>query len=89
MRRKGNNCAFNRLGDGRLAGQFAVERQITGIVQVECLGLIARVTPQWMRDVSFRRSLKQDRDESLVALIAVEVAIDESALPEDAAPFVR
>ena len=89
VRRKGNNCALNRLGDVRLAGKFPVERQITGIVQVECLELVPRVNPQWTRDVIFRRPGKQDRDESLVALVVIEIAINDTALPEDTAPFVR
>jgi hypothetical protein len=45
VRRKGNNRAQGGLGDGRLAGQLAVERQITDIVLVECLGLVPSPHP--------------------------------------------
>jgi hypothetical protein len=88
VRWKGNNCAQGRPGDGWLAGQFAVERQISGIVQVECPGLVARVIPQRTRDVFLLRAGQQDQNESLVVLVVIEVAIDDSALPEDTAPFV-
>lgn len=41
-----------------------------------------------MRDAFFRRFVKQDRDESLVALGVVEVVIDDPAFLEDTTPFV-
>ena len=85
----GRRLRQNRLGDKWLTGQFAVEGPVLGVLQVERLGEIARVISQRAWDVVFIRSGQQDGDEPLVALFVVEVAVDDPALPEDTAAFVR
>jgi hypothetical protein len=77
-----------RLGDERLACQFAVQALIPGIGEFKSRDPVARVIAQRKRD-EVRISIgEQDWNETCVPFRIVDVVVDDRAFPEHATPLV-
>jgi hypothetical protein len=89
IRRQRDDHTHGKLDDCGLTGELAVEGQIAGITELERVETIAGVAAQGPRDRIIRRAVEQDGNEPLVGLFLVEVAVEDTSLPVDAASLVR
>jgi hypothetical protein len=88
-RRQQYDLANLRPHDRRLARQFTIEVFIDRIGQRERLHPITIVGTQRERHSLIGRIAQQDGNETLVALLLVDVLMDERAFPERTAPHVE